>query len=159
MRKKRMLIEGAAYHVTSRTNNKINVFEKKQCQRIFLFILEEAQEKFCFELINFCVMPTHVHLLIKPADGTELPNIMQWIKTKSAKCWNRIKNTTDHFWGDRYFANAIQNENEFETVMNYIDQNPVKAGLAASPEDWKPSGAYLRSQDSEGVCRSYHLLI
>jgi len=152
MRKSRIFVEGATYHVTSRTNNKIRVFEKHLGQKIFLLILEEAREKFYFELLNFCIMPTHFHLLIKPAEGTSLANIMQWVKTGSAKCWNRIHKATDHLWGDRYFAKVIQSPKEFDTVMNYIDQNPVKAGLVTAPEDWKPSGAYLRNNGVSSLC-------
>jgi len=136
MRKKRDFVEGAFYHVTSRTNDKTRVFEDRVGRKIMLMVLEEAQEKFRFQLANFCVMPTHIHLLIKPEEGTNLSAIMHWIKTLSAKRWNFIHGSNDHMWGHRYFARAIKDQQEFETIMEYIDQNPVKAGLVASPEDW-----------------------
>ena len=155
MRLKRKFIDGAFYHVTSRTNNKIRVFEKKLGQRIMLMTLREAKEKFDFELTNFCVMPTHIHLLIKPKKGTNLSQIMHWIKTTSAKRWNFIHGSTDHMWGQRFFARAITTQQQYDYVFNYIDQNPVKAGYAAQPEQWKASGAFHKLHDlQELVCFS-----
>ena len=71
MRKPRYFIEGATYHVTSRTNNKIRVFDRRLGRKIMLLTLEDAKEKYDFCLYNFCIMPTHIHLLIRPsADRT-----------------------------------------------------------------------------------------
>jgi putative transposase len=151
MRKKRELIEGAAYHVSSRTNGKIKVFDTIVGQRIMLVILEEAKEKYGFRLHNFCFMPNHFHLLITPASGTSLSRIVQWIKTRSAKSWNFIRGTTNHLWGERLFSRVMNNMEEYLIVHNYIDQNPVKAGLAISPSDWKASGAYYIANNIEGL--------
>jgi len=151
MRKKRQFIEGAFYHVTSRTNDKIRVFENRLGRKIMLITLQDAKDKFRFRLANFCIMPTHIHLLIEPSEGTNLSMIMQWIKTRSAKRWNFTHGSTDHVWGARYFARAVKNPQEFESVMDYIDQNPVKAGLAKTPEDWQASGAFYRFHNITGL--------
>ncbi|MDR0291104.1 MAG: transposase [Treponema sp.] len=151
MRKKRDFVQGAFYHVTSRTNDKIRVFENKLGQKIMLITLQDAKEKYRFRLANFCVMPTHIHLLMQPEDGSNLSTIMQWIKTHSAKRWNCIHGSSDHLWGHRFFARAVKDPQEYEFVMNYIDQNPVKAGLALSPAEWKASGAYYKAWDIQGL--------
>ncbi|MDR2900366.1 MAG: transposase [Treponema sp.] len=151
MRKKREFFEGSFYHVTSRTNDKIRVFENRLGQKILLMILEEAKDRFRFILTNFCIMPTHFHLLIQPPKEICLSVIMQWIKNQSAKRWNRIHGSTDHLWGNRYFARAIKTQQEYDYVMNYIDQNPVVAGLSISPSDWKASGAFYKSHNIEGL--------
>jgi putative transposase len=52
-------------------------------------------------------MPTHIHLLIIPGEGENLSRIMQWIKTHSAKRWNRIYGSTDRLRGERRFARRI----------------------------------------------------
>jgi len=147
MYKKRVFIEGAYYHVTSRTNDKIRVFENRLGRKIMLMTLQDAKNKFHFRLANFCVMPTHIHLLIEPGEGTSLSNIMHYIKNRSAKWWNNIHGSTDHVWGNRYFARAVKDPQEFDFIMNYIDQNPVKVGLSSTPEEWKASGAYYKTQN------------
>ena len=65
MRKKREYIENAFYHVTSRTNDKIRIFENRLGLKIMLIALHDAKYKYHFRLDNFC--------------------IMQWIKTRSAR--------------------------------------------------------------------------
>ena len=151
MRRKRAITENAFYHVTSRTNDKIRVFENKLGRKIMLMVLLDAKAKFHFRLANFCVMPTHIHLLIEPGEGTNLSMIMQWIKTKSAKWWNNVHGSTDHVWGNRFFSRAIRDPLEFEFVMNYIDQNPVVVGLSNTPEEWKASGAFYKARNIQGL--------
>jgi len=151
MRKKREFIEGAFYHVTSRTNDKIWIFGNRLGRKIMEITLQNAKEKYRFRLANFCVMPTHLHLLIEPGEGTNLSVIMHWIKTQSAKWWNRVHGSNNHVWGNRYYARAIRTQQEYEFVMGYIDQNAVKAGLVASPEDWKASGAYYKARNLPGL--------
>ena len=151
MRKKREFIEGAAYHVTSRTNDKIRVFECNVGKKVMLLVLEDAKEKYGFKLHNFCIMPTHIHLLITPAKGTNLSRIIQWIKTHAAKRWNCIHGATDHLWGERFFARAVKDMHDFFLIYDYIDQNAVKAGLVSTPSDWKPSGAYHIANNIPGL--------
>ena len=151
MRKKRVSVEGAPYHVTSRTNNKIRVFANNLGRKIMLMTLEHSKEKYTFSLHNFCIMSNHIHLLITPAKGTSLSKIIQWIKTNSAKRWNYIHGSKDHLWGDRFFSRPIKNLNEYFFVYNYIDQNPVKAGLVQNAQDWKWSGAYYIAHNIKGL--------
>jgi len=151
MRKNRKFVDGAFYHVTSRTNDKIRVFENNLGRKIMLITLHDAKDKFNFCLTNFCIMPTHIHLLIKPKPDTGLSDIMHWIKIISAKRWNFIHGSTDHLWGKRYFARAIKDKEEYEAIMKYIDQNPVVVGLAASPEEWKASAAFYKKNGVSGL--------
>jgi putative transposase len=151
MRKKREFLEGVFYHVTSRTNDKIRIFENKLGRKIMLMVLHDAKNKFRFRLANFCVMPTHIHLLIEPGEGTNLAMIMQWIKTRSATRWNKIHGSTDHVWGNRYFARKVKDPLDYYFIMNYIDNNPIEAGLAETPADWKASGAYYKAYNLPGL--------
>ena len=64
MRKKRVFIENTAYHVTSRTNDRIRVFECNVGRKTMLLVLQAAKAKYAFGLHHFCIMPTHIHLLI-----------------------------------------------------------------------------------------------
>jgi putative transposase len=151
MRKKREFTEGLFYHVTSPINDKFRVFENNLGRKIMLITLQDAKNKFHFRLTNFCIMPTHIYLLIKPTEKTYLSVIIQWINTISAKRWNIIHGSIDHLWGDRFFARAIQDQQEYDNVMNYIDQNAVIAGLAAKPEDWKASAAFYKFRRISGL--------
>jgi len=151
MRKRRDLIDGASYHVTSRTNGKTQVFLENLGRKVLLLTIEEAKEKYDFKLHNFCIMTNHFHLLITPVNGTNLSRIVQWIKTNSAKRWNCIFKSKDHLWGERFFSRPIKDMNDFYFVKEYIDQNPVKSGYVKNPQDWKYSGAYYIVNEIEGL--------
>jgi hypothetical protein len=54
-------------------------------------------------------------------------------------------------WGNRFFDRIIKTPEDFRKVMAYIDDNPVKAGLAARAGDWKASGAYHIRNGLQGL--------
>jgi REP element-mobilizing transposase RayT len=116
-----------------------------------LITLHEAKEKFLFRLANFNVMPLQINLLIEPGEGINLSMIVQWIKARFVKKWKGIHGLTDPVWRKRFFAREIKNLIEFEIAMNYIDQGPVKAGLAVNPADWKESGAFYIARGIKGL--------
>ena len=86
-----------------------------------LLTLQDAKEKYRFRLANFCIMPTHIHLLIKPEEDETLSEIMHWIKIHSAKRWNCIHGSTDHVWGQRYFSRPVKDPYDYFSVFQYID--------------------------------------
>ena len=151
MRQKRIIIAGYTYHVTSRTNNKISIFNSKFGQRIILRMIRRAKEKYGFKLHNICIMPTHIHLLITPGKEINLSKIVQWVKTMFAKEWNKYHESIDHIWGERFFSRPIKDSDDFNNIHDYIDQNPVKAGLVSCPSDWCASGAYFLKRNIEGI--------
>jgi len=149
VRTKRNFIEGGTYHVTSRTNAKSLAFSEKLGRKIMLLMLRDAKEKYGFTLHNFCVMPNHIHLLITPEAGSDLSRILQWIKTNSAKVYNRTYNLNDHLWGERFFSRIIKDPDDYSAVFEYIDSNPIKAGLVEKTEEWDACSAYYTANDCE----------
>ncbi|GHU21406.1 hypothetical protein FACS1894172_17350 [Spirochaetia bacterium] len=135
---------GLTYHVASEVNRRAYELEPVEDRKLFLAVIREAKTKkgFKFELWNFCIMSNHFHFLITPHEGQSLSEIMKWIKQVFAVRWNTKHQQTGHFWGDRFYSRVIQNELDFWNVYNYIDKNPVVAGLVENPEDWEYSGAY-----------------
>ncbi len=90
-----------------------------------------------YDLAAWCVMPNHVHLLIKPHDGFELPEILQSIKSFSAKEANKHLNHTGAFWQQDSYDHLIRDEDDFWNQYLYIKNNPKSAGL----ENWEWWGA------------------
>jgi REP element-mobilizing transposase RayT len=86
------------------------------------------------------VMPNHVHLLIEPKVPMRL--ITKAIKGPSARYANLLLvRTGKHFWQDECFDHWIRSGAEFEKVKNYIEQNPVRAGLVTDSARWPWSSA------------------
>jgi putative transposase len=142
MRKHRQLLDNATYHVTSKADHGAMAFQDDEVKKLFLDFVEEAKKNFSFQLWNFMVMDNHIHFLIKPGKGVSLSKIMQWIKCNFAKKWNKLHNTSGHVWGERFFSKIIWTKPQFEKVSEYIDNNPVEAGLAAAAKDWEFGGLF-----------------
>lgn len=98
-----------------------------------------------YELLAWCVMPNHAHVLIKPA--WPLAKIVQSWKVWSAR-WARehaaglrLELPERGLWMRGYWDRYVRDELHLLAVVEYIHQNPVKAGLCAKPEDWPWSSA------------------
>lgn len=96
-------------------------------------------------------MGNHFHIIIKPGVGVSLFRIMQWILSVFASAYNRLHNLTGHVWGERFFSKAIKNLREYVAIFNYIDENPVRAGLVASRSDWVFGGAFFRKSGKKAI--------
>jgi len=93
-----------------------------------------------YRLHAFVVMPNHVHLLMTPL--VAVSKVMQSLKRFTAREANRILGLTGRpFWQDESYDRLVRNDTEFERIINYIEMNPVKAGLVEIPEEFPWSSA------------------
>ena len=95
-----------------------------------------------YKLFAFCIMPNHVHTIIKPLkknknDYYSLTNIMYSLKRFTASNLNKILNRNGQFWHHESYDHFIRNEDDFENQLNYLMNNPVNAKLVESIENWK----------------------
>ena len=95
-----------------------------------------------YALHAFAVMPNHVHLLATPA--VELPKLTKSLKSITAKRANAILTLTGTpFWQEESYDHLVRSEPEFEKIRNYIEANPVRAGLVGQASDYPWSSAAL----------------
>ncbi|HEV8591714.1 MAG TPA: transposase, partial [Pyrinomonadaceae bacterium] len=92
-------------------------------------------------IIGWVVMPNHVHILLRPLKGYSLSVIIQSIKSVSARKINKILGRSGSIWQPDYFDRYIRDAEHFSKALRYIENNPVKAGLCAAPEEWVFSSA------------------
>ncbi len=113
-------------------------------QKIVLDKISESDSKM---YITYCaiVMPDHVHLVIQPLVNLSISQIMQKIKGGSARLINIARKSTGRIWMEEYFDRIIRDEEEFQQKMNYIFNNPLKAGLTYDPLNY--SSYYLKKDD------------
>ena len=136
MRCKRNLINDGVYHVIARSNRQEFIFDSDYIKEMFIKVLKEARKKYHFRIDNFCIMGNHIHLLLKPLESASLSKIMQWILSKFAVKFNKYYNYRGHVWYDRFKSIVIESLKQFFSVNEYIDNNPVKAGIVKKPEDY-----------------------
>ncbi|MCX7023632.1 MAG: transposase [Spirochaetes bacterium] len=142
MRKRRILEDGALYHVTARANRKEMILDTVLMKDLFLDVVKRAKAKYNFRVENFCIMGNHFHLMLRPAKGESLSSIMQWILSVFAMAYNRMKKLTGHVWGCRFFSRIVACLLEFLEIYAYIDENPVKANQVGNPRDWRHGGLW-----------------
>ena len=85
-----------------------------------------------YQLMCWCIMPNHVHVLIEVNEGWSLSRIMHGWRSYTAKEANRILGRTGKFWMEEYYDRYIRNDNHLQKTINYILNNPANAGL----DDW-----------------------
>ena len=103
-----------------------------------------------YNLLKWCIMPNHVHTLIEVFNGISLSEILHCWRSYTAHQINKLLNRTGQVWMMEYFDRYIRDYDHFEKVVNYIHNNPVKAGLVQSPSEYRWSSAY-EDKDGGGV--------
>ncbi len=91
-----------------------------------------SKNKSFYDLVSFCVMPNHVHILFKQND--ELKKIMKTLKGSTSFQINKMLGRKGTFWEENYYDTVIRDENHFNTVYGYIKNNPIKAELENSKD-------------------------
>jgi REP element-mobilizing transposase RayT len=99
-----------------------------------------------YRLAAWVIMPNHVHLLCTPAAGHDLAEIMHSLKSYTSNEANRMLGRRGRFWQKEYFDRYLRNARHFAKVVAYIENNPVKARLCETAEDWPFSSASFRRQ-------------
>ncbi len=105
-----------------------------------------------YHLHAWCIMPNHVHVLVEPL--TDLASIVQGWKSYTAR-WVLRQNkalglnipSSDKLWMREYWDRYIRNARHYQSVTDYIHQNPVKAGLCHTAEAWRWSSAFPGNAD------------
>ena len=94
-----------------------------------------------YRLLSWVIMPNHVHALIETTPSFPLEAVVHSWKSFTAKQVNKVLGRSGHVWEEDYFDRYIRDENHLSTVVDYIEQNPVKAGLVDTASDWRWSSA------------------
>lgn len=108
-----------------------------------------------YELLSYCIMPNHVHVLLKPTmsevprdEGQARPpvlradtmsplaDVMHSLKSYTSKQANKLLGRSGTFWQDESYDHWVRDNEELERIVEYIALNPVKAGLVQEAHQW-----------------------
>ena len=147
-KKKRITKGGIAYHVLNRANGKLRIFKKELDFIAFENVLAEGVERFSMRLCGYCIMSNHWHLLLWPADDGILTDFMHWVTLTHTKRWHAAHGTngTGHLYQGRYKSFPVQSNWRYLRAMQYIEANPLRAGIAETVADWQWSSFALRNK-------------
>ena len=140
----RLHVPGGCYHAILRGNHQEQLFSTTRDREILNDIVAEVLDLTDARLHAFCWMSNHLHFLIQVSERP-LGKAMQCIAMRYSRYRHRVLHTTGHLFERRYKAKLVDVDEYFLTLLRYIHMNPVKAGIAAGPTDyrWSSHRAYL----------------
>lgn len=138
---RRYKVKNVPFFITTSTYRNQKFFLDETRCKVVIDYIYKAKEKMLKHLLAFALMPDHLHLLLIPKDEYTISDIMLFLKKGSSRVIHISENTTGHLSTKRFFDKGIKSERELIETIEYIHNNPVKAGLAGKVEDYKFSSA------------------
>lgn len=149
-RSARRVADGGVYHILNRGNGQQRVFQKDGDYLAFIELLGQMRERYSIDLLAYCLIPNHFHLLVKVDRGEDLSRGMQWFMTTHVRRYHRHYHSSGHLWQGRYKSFGIEDDDHLLTVARYVEGNPVRAGLVDTAKDWQWSSHRERCEQIEG---------
>jgi len=138
-RKPRIDIDGF-YHIVNRGVEQRVVFEEKEDYTYFEELMCFYAKSHNITIHNYCLMPNHYHLLIE-VKGQNLSKYMRQLNMNYAIYFNKKYKRSGHLWQGRFKSWFVTDEAYLYTLILYIENNPVKAGMVSVPEAYPYSSA------------------
>jgi len=128
----RKLSRTGIYHVVIRGIDKLIIFESPKDYEKYLDLLSMYKVECNFDILAYCLMTNHVHLIIK-INTIPLETIFRKLNTHYATWFNMKYQRIGHLQQERYYSEPIEDASYLLTAIRYVHQNPLKAGLENSP--------------------------
>jgi putative transposase len=132
----RLDLPGAVHHVVARGTERRDVFLDDGDRAAFLDTLTKVVDRFGWEVLAFCLLSNHYHLLLR----TPEPNLargMRQLNGVYAQRFNRRYDRVGPLWQGRYQARLVQTERYLLAALRYVVRNPVRHGFCESPRAWR----------------------
>lgn len=135
-RQARRKSESGIYHIMLRGINQQQIFEDEEDGFRFLETLSKYKEQCGYEIYAYCLMGNHVHILLK--EGKEnLTLVLKRIAGSYVYWYNWKYRRCGHLFQDRFKSESVEDDAYFLTVIRYIHQNPIKAGICKNIDGYK----------------------
>jgi len=128
------------YFVTACTWNRRPLFLEPWLARELSAQLSPFFARYAFEVVAYCFMPDHVHLLLEgTSPEADFRAAMRQWKQQTAQAWN--PRTGHRLWQSGYYERVLREGDDTRAVVGYLLQNPVRAGLVSTSRDWPWTGS------------------
>ncbi|MDH3628946.1 MAG: transposase [Acidobacteriota bacterium] len=133
----RVVMPGYPHHVIQRGHNRQPLFSREEHYKSYLRTLVEWKQQFKCKVFAFCLMTNHVHMVIEPGeDPTSLGRLMKRLGGRYTRFINRLEERTGTVWEGRFKSSPIDTDPYLMACFRYIELNPVRAGMVASPAQY-----------------------
>jgi putative transposase len=154
----RAVAVGFPHHVTQRSNRGDFVFEDDGDYLKYLEWLRQYSAKAAFEIQAYCIMSNHVHFIGIPINEDSLSRTFNVLHMRYSQYFNRKKKLKGHLWQGRFYSCALD-EGHLYAAIRYVENNPVRAGIVVSAEDyrWSSAKGHVSGEGNENVSRESYL--
>ena len=142
--------EGAIYHLTTRTLEQRFHLASPTEKRRTILELARWRTKGHWKLYGFVVMDNHVHAVVQPLSDHRLGDITRKLKTWTSRR-NTLKPPGEPLWEEGYDDNVIQSFEELRNVLEYMHNNPVRAGMVTRAPDYRWSSVHNYLADGREI--------
>jgi len=148
----RLVVPGMPHHVTQRGNRRQQTFFTDGDYAAYLQLMAEWCRERGVEIWSYCLMPNHIHLVAVPSSKDGLRQAIGEAHQRYTRRINFREKWRGYLWQGR-FASFVMDEPYLLATARYVELNPVRARLVASPADWPWSSAraHLSGRDDQLV--------
>jgi len=138
---------GVCFHVINRGNNRQQLFRKPEDYAAFVAILTDALSKFEIDLLCWCLMSNHWHLVLRPRTDKAMAEFMRWLTlTHVRRHHKHYEIENGHLYQGRYKSFPVEEDDYFLNLCRYVESNALRAGLVTRAEAWEWSSLWQRSK-------------
>jgi REP-associated tyrosine transposase len=156
-RRTRMYVAGLPYHVIQRGNNREACFYTVEDYQYYIDILEQLLSRYDVNLHAYVLMTNHVHLLATPQESDAISLLTKVLGSRYAHYINKKYDRTGTLWEGRHKSSPVDSERYLLACYRYIELNPVTAGMANSPDDYRWSSYFVNAWGESSSLVSHHL--
>lgn len=133
----RIILPNFPHHVIQWGHNRQGVFADDNDYQYYLNNLWEGKEKLGCRVYAYCLMTNHVHLVVDPGrKPARLSLLMKHVAGRPTRYVNALEHRTGTLWEGRFKSSPIQRDAYLFACCCYIELNPVRVGLVATPQEW-----------------------
>ena len=134
---KRVYLPGVSLHIIRRGINRTTVFGDNGDFELFLALLETASGTHDVPVHAYTLMTNHYHLIVTPNRAGSLSLMMRDLGREYVKRFNRRYERIGTLWTGTYRDIAITDERQWLTCLRYVEQNPIRAQMVATPDAYR----------------------
>jgi putative transposase len=138
------------YHVLNRGNGRMRIFRKAGDFEAFERVLAEGLQRYSVDLLTYCLMPNHWHLVVRPKTDEALGHWMGWVGVTHVRRYHEHYHSRGggHLYQGRFKSFPVAEDDYFLTLCRYVEANALRARLVERAEQWPWSGLWRRAHGS-----------
>jgi len=144
-------IQGGFYHIFNRGNRKQNIFLTEKDYKRYTDKLNEYRQKHNISILSYCLMPNHVHMLVRQNGPGPVSTFIQRLHTAYSMYFNKKYEQVGHVFQNRFKAKIINRDEYLMHLSRYIHLNPQKLVTKLPSYKWSSYHSYLEEKRDDFV--------